>query len=67
MYADSATATSSPRRGASQHIEVGIGHCRLRDEGLPLFLPRLLDRTAWADRAPRLAIAMWQAAGASVV
>ena len=27
------------------------------------FLPRLLDRAAWADRAPRLAIAMWQAAG----
>ncbi|MGP3917299.1 M56 family metallopeptidase [Nonomuraea sp. 10N515B] len=30
-------------------------------------LPRLLRRAAWTDRAPRLAIAMWQAAGASVV
>ncbi|MED7931548.1 M56 family metallopeptidase [Nonomuraea sp. LP-02] len=32
-----------------------------------LFLPRLLKRAAWTDRAPRLAIAMWQAAGASAV
>ncbi|SEH03819.1 Peptidase family M48 [Nonomuraea solani] len=32
-----------------------------------LALPRLLRRAAWADRAPRLAIAMWQAAGASVI
>ncbi|MEU4508272.1 M56 family metallopeptidase [Nonomuraea wenchangensis] len=30
-------------------------------------LPRLLRRASWADRAPRLAIAMWQAAGASVI
>ncbi|MEU4235136.1 M56 family metallopeptidase [Nonomuraea sp. NPDC026600] len=30
-------------------------------------LPKLLARAAWADRAPRLAIAMWQAASASVV
>ncbi|TMR93569.1 M48 family metalloprotease [Nonomuraea basaltis] len=32
-----------------------------------LVLPRLLRRAAWTDRAPRLAIAMWQAASASVV
>ncbi|MEV0388039.1 M56 family metallopeptidase [Nonomuraea sp. NPDC050643] len=32
-----------------------------------LTLPRLLRRAAWADRAPRLAIAMWQAAGVSVI
>ncbi|MFC7585053.1 M56 family metallopeptidase [Nonomuraea antimicrobica] len=32
-----------------------------------LCLPRLLRRAAWADRAPRLAIAMWLAAGASVI
>ncbi|MGP4104590.1 M56 family metallopeptidase [Nonomuraea sp. KM90] len=32
-----------------------------------LVLPGLLRRAPWADRAPRLAIAMWQAAGASVV
>ncbi|MFG1679305.1 M56 family metallopeptidase [Nonomuraea sp. NPDC049269] len=30
-------------------------------------LPRVLGRVGWADRAPRLAIAMWQAASASVV
>ncbi|MEV0819869.1 M56 family metallopeptidase [Nonomuraea rubra] len=30
-------------------------------------LPGLLGRVAWTDRAPRLAIAMWQAASASVV
>ncbi|MGW0201402.1 M56 family metallopeptidase [Nonomuraea sp. NPDC003201] len=32
-----------------------------------LLLPRLLRRTGWADRAPRLAIIMWQAASVSVV
>ncbi|WP_327582366.1 M56 family metallopeptidase [Nonomuraea sp. NBC_00507] len=32
-----------------------------------LVLPRMLRRATWADRAPRLAIAMWQAASASVV
>ncbi|MCK2217103.1 M56 family metallopeptidase [Actinomadura sp. ATCC 31491] len=32
-----------------------------------LALPELLRRGTWADRAPRLAIAMWQAAGTSVV
>ncbi|MEV4471275.1 M56 family metallopeptidase [Nonomuraea sp. NPDC049504] len=32
-----------------------------------LALPKVLKRASWADRAPRLAIAMWQAAGASVV
>jgi Zn-dependent protease with chaperone function len=32
-----------------------------------MVLPRLLRRTAWTDRAPRLAIAMWQAASVSVV
>ncbi|MFG1702613.1 M56 family metallopeptidase [Nonomuraea sp. M3C6] len=32
-----------------------------------LVLPRFLRRAAWTDRAPRLAIAMWQAASASVV
>ncbi|AQZ61698.1 Peptidase M48, Ste24p precursor [[Actinomadura] parvosata subsp. kistnae] len=32
-----------------------------------LALPRLLRRGTWADRAPRLAIAMWQAASVSVV
>ncbi|MGW6503390.1 M56 family metallopeptidase [Nonomuraea angiospora] len=32
-----------------------------------LLLPRLLRRAGWADRAPRLAIVMWQAAGVSVV
>ncbi|MFG3441587.1 M56 family metallopeptidase [Nonomuraea sp. NPDC047897] len=32
-----------------------------------IVLPRLLDRAGWADRAPRLAIALWQAACASVV
>ncbi|GAA2904244.1 M56 family metallopeptidase [Streptosporangium fragile] len=30
-------------------------------------LPRVLDRGAWAERAPRLAIAVWLAACASVV
>ncbi|GII91843.1 M56 family metallopeptidase [Sinosporangium siamense] len=30
-------------------------------------LPRLLSRGAWRHRAPRLALALWQAAGASVV
>ncbi|GLW11585.1 hypothetical protein Misp01_67130 [Microtetraspora sp. NBRC 13810] len=30
-------------------------------------LPRLLSQVAWFERAPRLAIAMWQAACASVV
>ncbi|UBU11477.1 M56 family metallopeptidase [Nonomuraea gerenzanensis] len=30
-------------------------------------LPKVLGRAAWADRAPRLAIAVWQAAGVSVV
>ncbi|MER6005431.1 M56 family metallopeptidase [Nonomuraea angiospora] len=32
-----------------------------------IWLPRLMRTARWADRAPRLAIAMWQAAGASVV
>ncbi|SEG91696.1 Peptidase family M48 [Nonomuraea solani] len=32
-----------------------------------LALPRLLGRAAWADRAPRLAIVLWQAASASAV
>lgn len=32
-----------------------------------LLLPRALRRAAWSDRAPRLAIAMWQAASTSVV
>jgi hypothetical protein len=32
-----------------------------------LVLPRFLKRATWADRAPRLAIAMWQAASASVI
>ncbi|MFI7124862.1 M56 family metallopeptidase [Nonomuraea sp. NPDC050153] len=32
-----------------------------------IWLPRLMRAARWADRAPRLAIAMWQAAGASVV
>ncbi|NRQ39909.1 M56 family metallopeptidase [Nonomuraea sp. NN258] len=32
-----------------------------------VLLPRALRRAAWADRAPRLAIAMWQAASASVI
>ncbi|MFI7131046.1 M56 family metallopeptidase [Nonomuraea sp. NPDC050153] len=32
-----------------------------------LLLPRLLRRARWADRAPRLAIVMWQAASVSVV
>lgn len=30
-------------------------------------LPRLIGRARWADRAPRLAIALWQAASVSVV
>lgn len=30
-------------------------------------IPRLLRGAAWTDRAPRLAIAMWQAASASVI
>ncbi|MEV4014269.1 M56 family metallopeptidase [Nonomuraea angiospora] len=32
-----------------------------------IWLPRLMRAASWADRAPRLAIAMWQAASASVV
>jgi Zn-dependent protease with chaperone function len=32
-----------------------------------LVLPRFLRRATWADRAPRLAIAMWQAASISVI
>lgn len=32
-----------------------------------LALPRLLGRATWTERAPRLAIAMWQAAGVSAV
>ncbi|MGW3352751.1 M56 family metallopeptidase [Nonomuraea rubra] len=32
-----------------------------------LALPKVLKRASWADRAPRLGIAIWQAAGASVV
>ncbi|MEV1170103.1 M56 family metallopeptidase [Nonomuraea sp. NPDC049784] len=32
-----------------------------------IWLPRLMRVASWADRAPRLAIAMWQAAGVSVV
>lgn len=32
-----------------------------------VYLPRLLGRARWADRAPRLAIMVWQAACASVV
>ncbi|MET7328198.1 M56 family metallopeptidase [Nonomuraea sp. NPDC005650] len=32
-----------------------------------IWLPRLMRAARWADRAPRLAITMWLAAGASVV
>ncbi|NUR93161.1 MAG: M56 family peptidase, partial [Nonomuraea sp.] len=32
-----------------------------------LFLPAALGRARWSERAPRLAIAMWQAAGVSVL